>query len=90
MYEMNRSLVAVVSWYNFKLIWLHRSQVIMKTKWRKIKLTPTGKVEKQETQEVATLHNIPIKNKLNVRYLVLVLHQILQKTNGYNISAKYF
>ena len=64
MHEMNRSLVAVVSWHNFKFIWLHRSQVIKPTtNWRKIKLTRTRKVEKQGTQEVATLHNIPINNK---------------------------
>ena len=47
MHEINRSLVAVVSWYNFKLIWLHRS-LVSKTTKRKIKLTPTGKVKKTE------------------------------------------
>ena len=81
MHEMNLSFVAVVSWYNFKFIWLHRSQVIKTTNWRKIKLTPIGKVEKQRTQAIGTLYNIPINNKLDLRYLVLVLHQILQKTN---------
>ena len=52
-----------------------------KTIKRKIKITLTGKVEKQGTQAVATLHNIPINNKLNLHYLHIVFHQVLQKTN---------
>ena len=67
-YKMNRSFVVVVSWYKFKLIWLHRS-LVSKTVKRKIKLTPTGAVEKQDTQAVATAHNITINNKLNLHYL---------------------
>ena len=68
---MNRSLVAVVSGYNFKLIWLHRFLVI-KTIKRRIKLTgtPTGEVKKQGTQAVATPHDITINNKLNLHYLL--------------------
>ena len=56
MHKMNRSLVAAVSGYNFKLIWSHRFLVI-KTIKRRIKPTgtPTGEVKKQETQAVATL-----------------------------------
>ena len=86
MHEINHSLVAVVSGYNFKLIWLHRSSVIKTTK-RKIKLTPTGKDEKQRIQAIATLYNIPINNKLNLHYLVLVLHQILWKTNDITLKC---
>ena len=63
MQKMNRSLVAVESWYNFKLNWLHRFLVIETTK-QKIKLTPRGEVKNQ-----GTIHNIPINNKLNLRYL---------------------
>ena len=81
MHKMNRSLVAVVSWYNFKLIWLHRFLVI-KTLKRKIKLTLTGEVEKQGTPAVATLHIITTNNKLDLYYLQLVFRgQLLQKTN---------
>ena len=39
---------------------------------RKIKLTPTAKVEKQGTQAVATLYTKPINSKLNLRYLSVV------------------
>ena len=53
----------------------------------KIKLTATGKVEKQRTQTVATVYNIPINNKLNLHYLVLVLHQILWKTNDITLKS---
>ena len=81
MHEMNRSLVAVVSWCNFKLIWLHRS-LVSKTIKRKIKPTLMGKVEKQGTPTVDTLQNIPISNKLNLHYRPLGLrHHLLQKTN---------
>ena len=71
MHEINRSLVAIVSSYNLKLIWLHGSKVIKTTK-RKIKLTPTGKVEKQGAPAVPTLHNIPINNNLNLHYLSIL------------------
>ena len=71
MHKMNRSLVAVVSWYNFKLISLHR-QIVIKTITRKIYLTPTVEVEKQGNQAVATPLNITINNKLNLHYLVNV------------------
>ena len=77
MHKMNRLLAQVVSWYNFKLIWLHRFLVI-KTLKRKIKLTLTGEVEKQGFQAVATPHNITINNKLNFHYL-LTLYVVLQK-----------
>ena len=79
MHKINRLLVAVVSWYNFKLIWLLRS-LVSKTIKRKIRPTLKGKVEKQGTPAVVTLHNIPINNKLNLHYIRLVL-QGLQKTD---------
>ena len=89
-HEMNRSLVAVVSWYTIKLIWLNISLVVKTTK-QKIKPTLTGKVEKQGTPAVATLHNKPINNKLNLHYLAVLFHHVLQKKKEpYNISAKYF
>ena len=56
-------------------------EIHLKTIKRKIKIASTGKVEKQGTQAVATLHNIPIHNKLNLHYLPIVFHQVLQKTN---------
>ena len=56
-------------------------EIHLKTIKRKIKIASTGKVEKQGTQAVATLHNIPINNKLNLHYLHIVFHQVLQKTN---------
>ena len=56
-------------------------EIHLKTIKRKIKIASTGKVEKQGTQAVATLHNIPINNKLNLHYLPIVFHQVLQKTN---------
>ena len=87
MHKMNRLLVAVVSWYNFKLIWLHRFLAI-KTIKRKIKLTPTGEVEKQGTQAVATPHNITINNKLNLRYLLNVF-EFLRKKN-IKFSTKWY
>ena len=73
MHEMIRSLVAVVSWYNFKLIWLHRPLVIKTTK-QKINLTYSNRkgLKKQGTSEVATLHNIPINIKLNLHYLSIL------------------
>ena len=79
MHKMNHLLVAVVSWYNFKLIWLDRFLVI-KTIKLTIKLTPTGEVRKQGTQAVVTIHNILISNKVNLHYLLWMLH-FLQKTN---------
>ena len=69
MHKMNCLLVQVVSWYNFKLIWLHRFLVI-KTIKQTIKPTPTGEIKKQGTQAVATPHNIKINNKLNFHYLL--------------------
>ena len=46
MHEINRSLVAIVSWYNLKLIWLHGSKVIKTTKGRlRFTFTPNGKRE---------------------------------------------
>ena len=68
MHKMNRSLIAVVSWYKFKLIWLHRS-LVSKTIKRKIKRIPKREVKNQGTTAVATLHNIPMNNKLNLHYL---------------------
>ena len=56
-------------------------EIHLKTIKRKIKIASTGKVEKQGTQAVATLHNIPINNKSNIHYLPIVFHQVLQKTN---------
>ena len=79
MQKMNHFLVTVVSWYNFKLIWLDRFLVI-KTIKLTIKLTPTGEVRKQGTQAVVTIHNILISNKVNLHYLLWILH-FLQKTN---------
>ena len=67
-------------WYNFRLIWLHRFLVIETTK-RKIKLTPTGEGKNQGTPAVATLHNIPINNILNLHYLQ-VSPPLLQKTKN--------
>ena len=78
MNKMNRSLVAVVSWYNFKLIWLHRFLVI---KTIKRNITPTGEVAKQENQAEASPHNITINNKLNLHYLLMLLtHNPLDKS----------
>ena len=83
-HKMNRSLVAIASWYNFKLIWLHRFLVIETIK-RKIKLTPTGEVKNQGTNLVPralfTLYNIPINNTLNLHYLQIFL-SLLQKTRN--------
>ena len=76
---MNRSLVAVVSGYNFKLIWLHRFLVI-KTIKLTIKLTPTGEVSKRGTQAVVTIHTILINNIVNLHYLFFCPY-LLQKTN---------
>ena len=76
---MNHLLVAVASWYNFKLIWLDRFLVI-KTIKLTIKLTPTREVTKQGTQAVVTIHNILISNEVNLHYLLWLLH-LLQKTN---------
>ena len=90
MHKVNRLLVAVVSWYNFKLIWLHRS-LVSKTIKRKIRPTLTGKVKKQGTPAIATLHNIPINNKLNLHYLLLGLrHHLLQKTNDITLVQNIF
>ena len=85
---MKRSLVAVVSWYNFELIWLHRFLVI-KTIKRTIKLTPTGKVRKQGSQAVVTLHNILINNKVILHYLCVLL-PLLQKTNDITEYQRVF
>ena len=52
-------------------------EIHLKTIKPKIKITSTGKVEKQGTQAVTTLHNIPINNKLNLHYLPIVVHQVL-------------
>ena len=80
MHKMNRLLVAVVSWYHFKLTSLHR-QIVIKTIKRTIKLTPTEEVEKQGTSAVATLQNIPINNNSNLHYLLVGVRLVLQKTN---------
>ena len=81
-HKMNRLLVAIVSWFNFKLIWLHRF-LVTETIKRKIKLTQTGEVKNQGTSSpgrFSTLHNTPINNKLNFHYLQVFL-SLLQKTN---------
>ena len=81
-HKMNRLLVAIVSWFNFKLIWLHRF-LVTETIKRKIKLTQTGEVKNQGTSSpgrFSTLHNIPINYKLNFHYLQVFL-SLLQKTN---------
>ena len=83
MHKMNRSLVAVVSWYNFQLLWLHRFLVSKTIKRKIINLLP-----KQGTPAVATLHIIPINNNSNLHYLQLLFRLVLQKTKV-NISAKY-
>ena len=85
MHKMNRSLFSVVSWYKFKLIWLHRPLVSKTIKW-KIKRTPTGEVKNEGTPAVAALHNIPINNKLNLHYLQVFL-PFLQKTNDITLKS---
>ena len=88
MHKMNRSLVAEVSWYNFKLIWSHRSLVSKTIKRKIINLLQQERLKKQCTQAVATPHNITINNKLNLHYLKF--YSLLQKNKRHNLVQNIF